>query len=390
MSRLIKRFRRVFFAVLAVLTVGVCHAAPPSQPQQAKLGQKDAGKNTGKSEERDRSKDKEQQANLRKFSAWDELCRAGTFDIRAVKGRDSGSPPELGVAYACLALASSAAAPAKASGNPGLDEDVRSLTGSVLAIHGVLSGGGYTEKACRLMAGTPEGQAPSSASKQQCQLFFSALRENKGGGLLCDQAKAKGLAGAGFDCSLAANVVDGNSKRCGGPDALRCQELAGLVAALRSKDPGGCSSSVFCKVLKSRDARDCEPYLKKADVGFCARNAEELGKLKQAARGDADREKKDKDELAAKIRDQQAQIQAEAKKAQEDLAAKTRDQKLMPADAAAKLARSEQQAEAMAKKAAAKKAADEKFHKDKFNKMQPMQAVSTDIQKRMKEIEGKK
>lgn len=321
------RFHAFVSACLVVGAAGASHAAPAPREKTAKPAGYDLS------------------SELKKYAAWSDQCRAGTFDFRAIQGSDLAAMPDVTLAGACLSLSSTSSAPRKTSGNPSVDAKASRLAGNVSAIQGAVSGNKSPEDLCRLVA-EPDS-APSALDMRRCGLLFPILRQKQDSGVLCKQARELGIADENFGCSPAMRFVDGRPDRCGdGPVSEECRELAGLLAALRSGAPKDCASSPFCKVLASRDVRDCEPYLKRANKTFCDRIALNVAQLKRL---DSERAKKD------------LELEQE-------------------------LARQEQE---LLKQEAAKKALEqERKARPSFKKGEPMQAIPPDVEKRMKKIEA--
>ena len=259
-------------------------------------------------------------------------------------------PAQAELHYACVSLAPSQPAARQTSGNPLIDRQAQQLARDVRVIRGGMSAGeNELDGLCRGYSDRPDSPL-ASVDMRRCRLFFSILRKNQGSVALCKQAREMGIADENFGCAQAMSYVDGRSARCtaGGE---KCRELAALVEALRTKDPRDCSASPFCKVLSSRDSRDCAPYLTRANTAFCgeiAPRAALQNRLEQVRR----------DEIAKHALEQKQARQAE-------------------------IARSEQ-----VKAEVVKKASEQR----RFKKGEPMQTISSDILKRMEKIEaaGKK
>lgn len=282
--------------------------------------------------------------DVKKISAWDAQCRAGTFDIRGVHGNDVPTYAELPLA--CVSLTAPASAPGLAS-HPRSDSPMsRRLADKIRAIRGAMSGDASGDKdLCRLFVGHQDSP-PTSLELRRCRLFFAVLRQKQDSKALCSQAQEMKIADEDFGCSAAMSFVDGRSHRCAGPGVAKCQELAGLVEALRSKAPNDISASPFSKVLTSHDVRDCEPYLKQANKTFCAEVAPKEALYRRQA-------EMLKASVAKDAAEQERLWKLEMDKAER------------------------RKAEAAAKDAG----------KRKYKKGEAMQNMSADIEKRMKKIE---
>ncbi|MFI5360692.1 MAG: hypothetical protein ACHQ49_01880 [Elusimicrobiota bacterium] len=193
-------------------------------------------------------------------------CRAGTFDIRRVGSSETTLTLARGLAFACLSLASPSYSPSASSGSPEVDERALKLARQARFARDARDRTKSLEELCR--AAFP---ADSGVSPRQCQLIGSALRRNQGSKDLCRRAREMGEEK--FGCSPNMIFMDGDPGllRDDGSKAtmLENREIARLVGSLRSDDPKDCAASPLCKVLSSDDARDCDPYLKRANKAFC-------------------------------------------------------------------------------------------------------------------------
>lgn len=280
---------------------------------------------------------------LERISVWHDQCRAGTFDILKVRGNDLPSQPEVAISAACVSLAAPPSSPRGKSGNVFVDKQSRLTANFVLGIQRAMSGG-EGEDLCRLFMGSSDSLL-SAMDLRRCQLFFSVLRKKQDSGSLCKQARAMGIADKNLCGNSFTRFLDGRPSRCEeGPQLLQCQELSGLVTALRSKEPKDCAASPFCKVLLSRNVRECEPYLKRANKVFCDQLTLRVAQLKRA--------EQEREQILHQ--EELRQVEA-ARKAQEEVARKALEQE-----------RQKQRA---------------------FKKGEPMHATSPELEKRMKAIE---
>jgi len=212
---------------------------------------------------------------LAKFAAWDDQCRAGTFDIRSAAGiQPEGAALEYLKLHAVCASFVPSRANACADSFTAIKDFRRGCrSGKVMAalIQASAAGeggpGGNVEAICKELADDFPSEDRSSMVRV-CGVLASVLRKGQGLKVLCNQVR-ESLPDMADDCASYFSFVDGTSKRCK-KDNKECAEWAQLVAALRSGQKKDCAVSPFCEVFSSRDIRACEPYLSRANKAFCA------------------------------------------------------------------------------------------------------------------------
>ncbi|MFI5348091.1 MAG: hypothetical protein ACHQ2Z_00985 [Elusimicrobiota bacterium] len=212
-----------------------------------------------------------------KYDRWIAQCRAGTLDIRKIRGSDVSLARDAYFAFACQELA--APKSAVKTGDPAVDAQTRHFSQSMQFIYTALSGEKDSAKLCRPDSASQDSEL-TSLDMKRCELLSSALQQRKSSSAVCESARTMGIGGKDW-CGPSATFVDGASNRCDNP---KCKEKAALVAAMRSGERAACLASPFCKALSSHDARDCEPYFQRSNHSFCEGVAAEMKKRQAGIR----------------------------------------------------------------------------------------------------------
>mgnify|MGYP001608614424 CR=1 FL=1 len=360
-------FRAAIFVGLAVAVAGVSYLARYSKTNPVEFSKLD------------------QESLVIRFSAWDDQCRAGTFDIREVRIREVQGidSPWTKQFFACVSLASHQPASSKTSGSPPGDKDSQQLAVMAAAIQGMIAGHENPENDPCRWASSVSGNSVSSMEIRRCRLLHSVIQQRQGSGVLCKKAREMGVvdkdfADKDFGCSPDMSFIDGRPDRCGdGWDSVECRELAGLVAALRSKEPKDCAASPFCKVLSSRDVRACEPYLKQANKACCDGISSLTAKLKQRELVREAEAAKKQEQRSFKKGEPMLEISPTVLKRMKEI-----EEASVPT--AARQKQLEQERQADIEKPLARDAKEKRI----FKKGEPMENIPPDVQKRMKEIEA--
>lgn len=232
-----------------------------------------------------------------------EKCRQGTLDVmEACARRDPLTEDECStgdIAYSvCVSLI------------PGQDAS-RSFFGGKGSAHRSRDHSLHARLAWAAIRGTdadvealyPEMAQAHGGTKNARQLFdllASNLKRGEGAKSFC--GAAEGLRDWKGKCEESVAFLDGAPEECG--NAQECRDEAGLVAALRSKDPKACEASPLCRALTTHEVRSCQYYLTRAADLICIRIAE----------GKTNLEKRQKAEAAVRLKAEQSRMQETERK----------------------------------------------------------------------------
>ncbi len=228
--------------------------------------------------------------------------------------------------------------------------------------------------ACRIRMAMVSPPLKETDWDQYCGILIKVIKTGQTA-QFCDELGKRGvIKGADLrGCPAHHAYLLGMPDQCEKADS-RCRAEAGLIQALRSKDPAYCSASPLCGALSRHDVAACSvylAYLKKSGEQRCAQAEAQLRKLR-GQDGTAEAEEKHRLEDRQR-REKKIAVEAEEKR-------RIEGQQKLEKEAARE--------QAVQKAAAARRLKAAKMKREQLQEGQPMETGLGDVEKRAREVES--